>query len=274
MIVPNPARAGDPGMRITLPLMQSDGIRNYRLFAPATLPTGKAVPLLIVLHSLGHGINEIEQDSGFDSLAAARGFAVAYPVGLGQAWNAGVCCTLDPRGTMPNVDDVSFLADVITSVSSLVHIDKHAVFMAGFSNGAMMAMRFACERPEQVAGIVSIAGTLESPCSATAAIRVLQLHGERDTTVPYDGTRYSPFAHAPLASIPASLGVFARIDSCRGMRRSSTQAADFSAYAGCRPGGSVELVTIKRLGHVWPTTTNSGFDTSAAVWAFMHAAAS
>lgn len=269
IVVPSPASAGDPGVRVTLALMHDSTVRNYRLFTPATLSLAKPAPLVIVLHSLGHGINEIEQTSGFDTLATQKGFAVAYPVGLDQAWNAGICCTLDPSGTMGNVDDVGFLASVIQSARSLARVDLARVYVVGFSNGAMMAMRFACERPELVAGVVSIAGTLETPCESTRAIRLLQIHGEKDKTVPYGGSAYSNFAHAPLTSIASSLKTFATLNACRATRRTDSPAAVLTAYRGCRPGGSVDFVTVKRIGHIWPSAANSGYDTSAAFLQFM-----
>lgn len=271
IIVPSPASAGDPGVRVTLSLLQGGHVRNYRLFTPATLPLGKPAPLVIVLHSLGHGINEIENTSGFDTLATQKGFAVAYPVGLDQAWNAGICCTLDPSGKMTDTDDVGFLEDVIQSVRGLARIDLKRVYMVGFSNGAMMALRFACERPDLLAGVVSIAGTLETDCNATDPIRLLALRGEKDDTVPFNGTKYSSFAHAPLTSIATSLSTFATINTCKTNRNLANSVAIFKAYRGCRPGGGVDFVTVKRIGHIWPTVANSGYDTSAAIWAFMSA---
>jgi polyhydroxybutyrate depolymerase len=227
------------------------------------------MPLLIVLHSLGHSNTEVEQNSGMDQLANANRFAVAYPVGINQAWNAGMCCTTDPSGKVAQTDDVDFLADVISSVSSLLPIDRQRVYVAGFSNGAMMALRFACERPDLVAGVISVAGTLESSCNPTLPVRLLALHGDQDHTVPYNGSRFSPFVHAPLRSIPATMSTFATIDGCSGTTSSFVTTAEVNGYERCHAGGSVTLVTIRGAGHIWPTLANSGYDSASAIWDFM-----
>ncbi|TEX51962.1 MAG: hypothetical protein B7C55_02850, partial [Actinomycetales bacterium mxb001] len=62
-------------------LRTPDGLeRSYRLFVPAGL-TGRA-PLLLALHGgLGSGV-QFETNSGFDGLATANGFIVAYPDGV------------------------------------------------------------------------------------------------------------------------------------------------------------------------------------------------
>ena len=175
-------------------------------------------------------------------------------------------------------DEVDYVVGVDT------HRDQHVLAVVVASSGGVIsqrsvrsnargyaeAMRFAGERPELVAGIISIAGTLESTCNSTAPIRLLQLRGVKDNTVPYDGIAFSHFAHAPLTSIATSLSTFAKINNCKGNRQTTNTLGVFDAYAGCRAGGGVDFVTLSRIGHVWPTVANSGYDTSAAVWAFMN----
>jgi poly(3-hydroxybutyrate) depolymerase len=52
----------------------------------------------------------------------------------------------------------------------------------------MLAYRFACERGGLVRGVVGLAGVLVTPsCSGAAGVRVLHVHGQKDTLVPVEG---------------------------------------------------------------------------------------
>ena len=129
-------------------LTTADGLqRTYRLFVPAGI-TGPA-PLLVALHGgLGSGV-QFEANSGFDGLATANGFIVAYPDGVtrfpdgsggARTWNAGKCC--GPAVTR-KVNDVAFLRAMVTDIGSTQPIDGGRVYAVGHSNGGMMALRLA-----------------------------------------------------------------------------------------------------------------------------------
>ena len=75
------------------------------------------------------------------------------------------------------------------------------VSVVGFSNGGMMAYRFACARPDLVDTVGVLSGTLEVPRCA-GPIRALHLHGDRDTAVPFDGATFSERLSAYLRPVP------------------------------------------------------------------------
>ncbi|MEO1554820.1 MAG: hypothetical protein AAFS01_00195 [Pseudomonadota bacterium] len=100
-------------------------------------------------------------------------------------WNAGACCA---RAERRNVDDLGFISDVISALSRQGLVDPRQVYLLGHSNGAMMSYRFACERSSQVAGVIAIAGGLVTGgCQQARGVRVLHIHGQRDTTFPIAG---------------------------------------------------------------------------------------
>ena len=76
--------------------------RSYRLYLPANYRANAAAPLLLALHGgFGTGKN-MEEISALDRVADARGIIVAYPDGIGRAWNAGTCCA---RPMKQGIDD-------------------------------------------------------------------------------------------------------------------------------------------------------------------------
>ena len=75
--------------------------RSYRVYKPAGLAA--TAPLVVMLHG-GYGDGEQAENSyGWDQLADSAKFVVAYPDGVGRAWNGHGCCGQPARD---NIDDV------------------------------------------------------------------------------------------------------------------------------------------------------------------------
>ena len=72
------------------------GDRTYRLYVPAGLPS--SAPLVVMLHGGFGSAQQAERAYGWDQSADSAKFVVAYPDGLGRAWNAGGgCCGRSSR---------------------------------------------------------------------------------------------------------------------------------------------------------------------------------
>ena len=241
-------------------------LRQVRVYVPPKVPQRTRVPLLMVLHGLFLDPATAEASTGLDRVADMDDVALVYPQGLNGSWNAGTCCDTSSRN---RVDDVGFLTHVVDLVDTLQPIDRNRVYVAGFSNGGMMALRAACARPDVFAAAASVAGTLQSACLSSQPSSALLLHGLRDTTVPYDGSRYSRFLQTPLTPVRAASLTLARHAGCVALRRSPSPRHSTMSYRGCVPGTSVELVTAPALGHRWPSAAADGVDGERLVWDFL-----
>jgi poly(3-hydroxybutyrate) depolymerase len=191
----------------------SIGGRDVTLVSPDGLGSSLA-PLIIALHGgLGtaDGFRRQLQFDGNPSFQKAR---VAYLNGTPASrvmrnrlvWNAGDCCGL---AAASNINDVGYISSVIANLQSQGLVDGNRVTIVGHSNGAMMAYRFACERPDLVRNVVAISGQLTIPsCSNSSGVRVLQLHGTEDANVPIEGgvgSRSSGVAFMSSAQTAAAL---------------------------------------------------------------------
>lgn len=154
--------------------------------------SGPKAPLLVLLHGLGSSGQELASGSDWPSFAEAHGIAWVAPNGPVDGrgrrfWAAGPeCCNFDRRA----VDHVAALGALITRLGASTGVDGSRVFVGGHSNGAFMAHRLACERPDLVRGIIAVAGTgpmSRDTCKPPSSLRVLQLHGEQDPIVTYAG---------------------------------------------------------------------------------------
>ena len=257
------------GHSADVPVVHGGELRSYRLYVPGSLEAGRRVPLLLVLHGLGGSGVGMARTTSLDALAEREGFVVAYPDGLWRSWNAGTCCG---DASAAGVDDVGFLARIVSDLTLTLPLDPARVYAAGFSNGGMMALRAACERPDVFAAVASVTGTLEAPCAPARPVSVLQVAGGRDGTVPYRGLRWSAFLKTAITPVPVASGTFERGGLCSGLpARARTAKTDLRTYDRCAGGSAVRVVLLPEMGHVWPTKAREGWSGSDEVWRFLSA---
>jgi polyhydroxybutyrate depolymerase len=189
-------------------------------------------------------------------------------------WNAtDACCDWYYSG----VDDVGYIDAIIDGVSARHAVDPARVFLVGHSNGACMSHRYACERANRVAAIVTLAGMQwkdQSQCRPSSPVSVLQVHGRNDGNIEYEGGTSSNGAAYPGAL--ETVDDWAYHNSCDGGLAATGRRLDLdrgvaddetieTAHSGCPDGTSVKLWTIERGPHT--PTFNENWAT--AIWTFM-----
>jgi len=250
---------------VTLATHYDGQLRNFRMYVAPHVPDRLPVPLLLVLHGLHLDPQTAEATTGFDAVAGREDVALLFPDGVDKSWNAGTCCGPSSKA---GVDDVGLLAHVVQLASAVRPIDRQRVFVAGFSNGGMMALRAVCERPDVFTAAVSVAGTLATQCGSGAPISALLLNGTSDKTVPFGGTGYSSFLQTSLTAVPRAVASLAARAGCAAAVTQLEEDYRRTTYRRCAAGGAVELVAVDGLGHGWPTTARGGIDAGGLAWDF------
>ncbi|MBD0022515.1 polyhydroxybutyrate depolymerase [Gordonia pseudamarae] len=240
--------------------------RHYRVYRPATIAA--RAPLVVVLHGGAGSARQAERDYGWNRQAQAGRFIVAYPDAVRRSWNAGTCC--GPAASA-RLDDVGFVEAVVRQVARRAPIDPRRVYVTGMSNGAMLALRIACEA-STFAAVAPVAGTLVTACPAPRRLSLLQIHGTADPRVPYgggpgQGRRIDGDARVDGPAVPVINARFRAANTCAPPRR--TVAGVVTTLGAQCPGGrEVRLVSIDGGRHVWPT---SSYDATAMIWQFFAA---
>lgn len=279
------------GTKSTSQFVTSDGrTRRYRTYVPTNLPTGQ-LPLLIALHGGLGTSDQFAANSGFDNLAEANKFVVTYPDGTSnqsdgtgfQTWNGGYCC--GPAQTQ-NVDDVAFISSLIDTLVAQLPIDPRRVFIAGHSNGGILAYRLACELSEKIAAIGLQAGSnVVQGCAPSRAVSVLHIHGSADTNMPIGGGRGTGLSTTVFVSAQAAIDAMVAANGCSTSYESSKSVTDsnVTAKTWTRSGTSIHVrfVTVATATHAWmghaaqseSSSTYVGnpylnFDSSRAIWSF------
>lgn len=273
-----------PGSRGKPSQVVFGGDRPVTLSVPKAYDSSCPAPLVLVLH--GYGASGLLEESylGLDGLVDGRGVLLAAPDGTkdssGSAfWNPGTASCCNFFGS--SVDDVAWLTGLIREIRGVYAVDPGRIYVVGHSNGGFMAHRLACVASADIAAIVSLAGTMDqtpAPCTLSAPVSVLQVHGDADTTVLYDGGTAILGKSGPYASAPDSVRFWAGQDGCQ---LTQTQGAAFdldsslpgdetvpTSFDGCPPGVDVSLWTIQGGSHI--PTVGARFPWLAWRWLDAH----
>ena len=239
-------------------LKSGGDLRNYWLVRPEGLEKTKPAPLLMVLHgSAGSGEDMMTvTQRGFERLADKEKFVVVYPDALERRWN-------DQGGT---VDDVGFLLAIVDKLVADGLVDKNRVYVAGISNGGVMAQRLACAQADRIAGIATVAGGLPTgltgTCKPARALPVLVIHGTEDPIVPWAGGAVAGFEEfGKVLSARETAGFWAANNRCgdggviaaepdRDPKDGTRGKPE--VFAACPAGAAVKLAAIEGGGHTWP----------------------
>jgi polyhydroxybutyrate depolymerase len=259
------------------------GSRPVQLYVPSHYSPATPTPLVIMLH--GYSASGAAEELYLDLHAAAEADTVLYmhPDGTvdtagNRFWNAtDACC--DFYGSP--VDDVAYLSSLITEVEARYNVDRKRVYFFGHSNGAFMSYRMACDRADAVAAIVSLAGATwldTTKCNPSQPVSVLEVHGDADTVILYDGGTTNTDSIFDGGSITGggqypgattSIADWAKYDGCSATANTSSPAPQVAVgmtttltrYAsGCRSSCEVDLWTLKGAGHIPGFTTAFGPD--------------
>lgn len=243
---PRPLGALDEQHSLTVGALQ----RGYFLHIPPGLNRRDAVPLLFFFHGSSQTGRDAHTYTGLDAVADAHGFVVVYADGSGPqgafSWNGGLCCGY---AIAQQVDEPAFVRAMLADLATQLNIDPRRIYAAGFSNGAMLSYRLACEMSDVFAAVASLAGTLTTPCQPQQPVSLLHIHGLADTVVPFDGGGIY-YNYPPSQD---GLDTWTRVDGCNGPPHTEQDGTvTHTVYGGCTPGIAVELYTLTGFGHAWP----------------------
>jgi len=266
-----PARGPDAGVTATDASAEVDaaepgpvgGERPVTVHVPPGYKRGVAAPLVVLLH--GYGASGLLQEIYFNLKAAAdaRGFLYVNPDGKADSngkrfWNSTyACCDFGKTG----VDDTAYVSDLIKEIQAKYTVDPRRIFLVGHSNGGFMSHRMACARSEQIAAIVSLAGSMgadPSTCTPSQPVSVLQIHGTKDATISYTGGDLGGGGQYPGAE--AVVSQWAKLGGCEATAtaapsldlESKLDGAEtkVTRHSGCKPGAAAELWAIQEGSHI------------------------
>lgn len=228
--------------------------RKYVLHIPSGYDATRPTPLVLAFHGIGLNAEEMIRISGLSKQADTSGFIVVYPNGTGESksWNGGHCCG---EAAKNNVDDVGFVRALIDQLAVSVKLDTGRIYATGFSNGAIMVYRLACELSDRIAAIGPVAATQimddQKACHPARSVPIIHFHGTADRLNPYDGGSTSAgFKYVPVKDV---VGFWAEKNACPvPVQRKESETIQHDVYTPCASKSAIELYSILGGEHAWP----------------------
>ena len=251
--------------------------RRYVLMRPSVVVRG--APLLMLLHPNGTAPEVMANLTMVADFAATQGFWAVMPEAIGGQWKD------DP--STGSADDVKFISALIDTLSAQ-GVDATRVYAAGYSSGAFMSERLACELSDKIAAFGIDAATLRrglsSVCAPAKQRPKMYFLGTADTIVPYDGA-FAGTA-AAMASAADTMNFWVRQQKCGGVLANSLPdrvndgtTVQLTQFTGCANGTALQLYTIYGGGHAWPggltslagMATTQDISATGLIWRFASA---
>jgi polyhydroxybutyrate depolymerase len=226
--------------------------RQWRIFIPSTYKKGKPTPLVLNFHGSGSAPNRQAMLSEFEQLAELEEFFVISPTAKYYPKKGGLV-TWNVDSHEKGVDDVLFIRELIANISQHYTIDPTRIYSTGFSGGARMSSRLACDLSNVIAAIAPVAGVrFPEDCNPSRPVPVITFHGKADNINHYkhqaDSNAYWRMG------VEEALSGWISTNKCTG----SPALEDVSdsvirvSHQNCQNEGHVIFYRSEDAGHTWP----------------------
>lgn len=259
--------------------------RSYTLLGEEP---GRPKPLILALHgNTGSGL-QFMRNGEWARLVVGGEMVIAFPDGLNRGWADGRPDS-EFRGRRPpaSTDDVAFLVQLVGELVKQEIAERRRIYVAGISNGGMMALRLICDRPDLfAAAAVVVASMPESTaprCRPSRPIPVMIMNGTQDTLVPDQPTPGQFLGTEGTAAFwrrinrcpaPARQVEFPDLDPTDGSRVTVSitrcpQGADVAVYRAIGGGHKMPSRVSARQGDRLLGPRNRDIEGSAVIWDFL-----
>jgi polyhydroxybutyrate depolymerase len=243
---------------------QQNLARQFKVHVPPGYSASAPAPAVICLHGLAQDGVAFCTDSGvaWDKKSDDKGFVLIIGNGYMNSWNGGSCCG---AAAMMGLDDVALVRAIYAEVGKHVSLDPKRVYATGYSTGAYMSYRLACEASDLVTAIAPSAGAIGIPsigggtgggandfmtCAPTQKVSVLDIHGTSDRLIAYS-LQQPTLALVTMNDACTSTAVAATSPPSGGDTTCVT-------YEGCPAGIEVSACSIQGGGHCWFGSSDCG----------------
>lgn len=244
--------------------------RTYNVRLPDDYDETISYPVIIVLHGAGGDGLDMQIGTQMDELAAQFEYIAVFPDGVERGWSF-----LDEeemgRGDL-YTDDVGFLGVLLDRVIADYSVDEGRIFLAGYSNGALLTIRAGCELSSRLSGIAIVAGMysfeLIEHCAGADLIPTMLVWGSDDDAFPVNGfvlarpngTFRSSLSYAQTRSYFATrFGCGAEVQPRPVETRESIFPVLEERYVGCASGVPAVFYAIAGETHDWPARARFTF---------------
>lgn len=165
------------------------GERTFRIRMPEGHDGKTRVGAIIFNHGYRGTAAGLMRNKKLGKIISNMGLAFVAPKSARQDWDIPNAPSPGPRVELPFFDK---LRDRLINDHQ---IDSNKIVVSGFSAGGMMTWNLACERGNDYAAFIPIAGTFWAPVPGacpTMPTNIIHIHGTSDKIVPMKGRPIGP----------------------------------------------------------------------------------
>jgi polyhydroxybutyrate depolymerase len=250
----------------TYALAVGDVQRSYEVIAPdKALP--KTAPVIVMLAGIStataSGATVVTGEIGRDDLvpyATSDQAEIVYPEPLYGSWNAIGCCG---AAATNNVNDLAFLTALVAKVDP-----GHArpIDVVGYSNGARLAYRVACDNPGLFDEYAMVKGEPTPGCVMRKPVSILQIASVNDPEVPYQPGDHGSVESLAVTTLVGELRTTAKCPASSTVSHSGEMT--LTTWSGCGDGTRIALAAWAGGVHSFPRPPGSVPAASQVAWAF------
>jgi polyhydroxybutyrate depolymerase len=231
--------------------------RAFNIHVPASYQKGDEMPAVVMLHGITENADSFAQDTQMNAKADKEGFIAIYPEGnpllksqTHLAWNVPNWDIFHPSR---HADDVQFVGRVIDEATGELSIDPNRTYVAGFSNGGMLAQEVAAQNSDKVAAVAIVSAALSGKDSEPSnPVSVIDIHGTADTVVPYQNWD-NGFRLVDMQPVAYTGTFWRKADNIEGPTISSEHnGITVQDSVNSKTGVEVKQIGIEGGTHTWP----------------------
>lgn len=275
------SEAVDVHVKVTDPInkVEVNGTtRQYDVYAPEGITSSEPSKVGVIFSLHGASNDYWNGRVDFNAIAEAKKnvdgkkFIVVYPRGLMRQLRG------QERGwetyTESNTEDVEFFKAIVTELKKTYTVDDKRIYLAGFSNGGMMAYKAAHQAGDFFAAFASVGGfpVNESHLfhAGSQPTPFIHIQGAADAVFPSATYDLSTIAHNMTYRNGAHFNPYDTGHNFDGGVVPEHSNVTREIHVADEGGAAYFLYTIAGMGHTWSYNWDgkAGDDVATAIWNF------
>ena len=236
--------------------------REYLVHVPENLNNDS--PIVFVIHGYTGSAEGIAAYSGMNSIADREGFIAVYPQGTIDSYgNAFFNVGYEFNDDSP-INDVSFIRELVKSISQEFNLKRKRAFATGMSNGGDMSYLLACTSSDLFKAVAPVAGVLmkglKDSCKFNSPVPIFEIHGTADKISLFEGDLNNEGGWGAYYDLPSTIDFFAEryqlTNKSVKQMTSKESGADYDIFFERHWSDDLEeevwMYRIEDGRHVWP----------------------
>ena len=170
--------------------------RSYSMHVPPSYDPTKPMPMILMTHGMSQTGADLQAMIDSNKLADKEGFIAVYPDSVNwfnvkglRTWESGNGLVLPGQ----HAGDIQFMGRLIDATKTQLNVDPMRIYMAGFSNGGMLAYATAGALSGTLASVAILSSTMSGKeARPKEPLSLINVHGDVDPIIPLAGLTDTP----------------------------------------------------------------------------------